>query len=85
LDDRKVFDILKKPILQEYFNLNQEDLKDILEKSRSLVELYKGDIVVDIGCNDGTMLNFYDKRDELNLVGFEPSGNVAREAEEKRI
>ncbi len=65
--------------------LIKEDLKDILEKSRSLVELYKGDIVVDIGCNDGTMLNFYDKRDELNLVGFEPSGNVAREAEEKRI
>jgi len=63
--------------------LIKEDLKDILEKSRSLVELYKGDIVVDIGCNDGTMLNFYDKRDELNLVGFEPSGNVAREAEEK--
>jgi SAM-dependent methyltransferase len=62
--------------------LIRDDLKDIVEKSESLVKLDNGDIVVDIGCNDGTMLSYY-KNKNLNLVGFEPSGNVFREAKEK--
>ncbi len=61
----------------------KDDLKDIVEKSQKLVRLKKDDIVVDIGCNDGTMFDFYDKKKGLVLVGFEPSGNVAREAKEK--
>ena len=58
------------------------DLKDIAEKSMILCPPEKGDIVLDIGCNDGTLLDFYDKKN-LNLVGFEPSKNVARESELK--
>lgn len=61
----------------------KDDLKDIVEKSQRLIELKEGDIVVDIGCNDGTMLEFYDKDKNLNLIGFEPSGNVAKEARQK--
>src|SRR2546425_963899 len=34
-------------------------LKDVVEKSEKFVELIEGDIVLDIGSNDGTMLNFY--------------------------
>lgn len=63
--------------------LIREDLQDVVEKSKKMVSLKGGDIVIDIGCNDGTLLNFYNKEEWLNLVGFEPSKNVAREAERK--
>ena len=56
------------------------DLKDISEKAQKLLELKSGDLIVDIGSNDGTLLEFYDKGKGIELVGFEPSGNVAREA-----
>ncbi|MEK6917449.1 MAG: class I SAM-dependent methyltransferase [Nanoarchaeota archaeon] len=58
------------------------DLKDIAEKAQQLAKLNNNDIVIDIGCNDGTMLDFY-KGKNLSLVGFEPSKNVAREASAK--
>jgi len=57
----------------------REDLKDIVDSSEKLINLSMGDLVVDIGCNDGTLLSFYDK-EGVNMVGFEPSRNVAREA-----
>jgi len=56
------------------------DLRDIVEKAQKLARLEKGDLIVDIGCNDGTLLSFYDKEKGVEMVGFEPSGNVAREA-----
>ena len=39
----------------------KNDLKDIVDKAQQLKEIKKGDILIDIGCNDGTMLEFYDK------------------------
>lgn len=62
--------------------LIREDLNDIVNQVEKLINLKEGDIVVDIGCNDGTMLSFYDK-EGINLIGFEPSKNVAHEAEQK--
>jgi SAM-dependent methyltransferase len=62
----------------------RNDLKEIVSNAQILVPLEKEDIVVDIGCNDGTMLAFYNHSKE-NLVGFEPSRNVAKEAREKGI
>jgi len=59
----------------------KNDLKDIAEKSQKIKELKEGDLVIDIGCNDGTLLNFYNKN--IKLVGFEPSNNVAKEASAK--
>lgn len=56
-----------------------EDLKDIVDSSEKLVNLRSGDIVIDIGCNDGTLLDFYDK-EGISIIGFEPSVNVAKEA-----
>ncbi len=58
----------------------KNDLKDIVDKVKFLVDLKKGDILVDIGCNDGTLMDFYEKGKGLNVVGFEPSKNVAFEA-----
>ncbi len=62
----------------------KNDLKDIVEKSKKLSPLSEGDIVIDIGCNDGTLLNFYNSAG-VSLVGFEPSNNVAKESAEKGI
>jgi len=62
----------------------REDLKDIVEKSKKIISLNSGDNVVDIGCNDGTMLTYYNVSG-INLIGFEPSKNVALEAQAKGI
>ena len=42
--------------------------------------LNPGDTVIDIGCNDGTLLKAFGK--ELFLVGFDPSANVLKYARE---
>jgi NDP-4-keto-2,6-dideoxyhexose 3-C-methyltransferase len=60
------------------------DLKDIIENVEDMVELEGGDTVIDIGCNDGTMMGYY-SRDDIKKVGFDPSRNVAKEAIEKGI
>lgn len=57
------------------------DLEDIVAKSNRLKALSAGDLIVDIGCNDGTLLDFYDN--SLKRIGFEPSKNVAEEARSK--
>ena len=57
----------------------RNDLSDIVRKVESLVDLKNEDIVVDIGCNDGTMLRSY-KNKNLTLVGFEPASNLVTEA-----
>jgi len=57
----------------------RDDLNDIAAKSKRIVSLKEGDIVIDIGCNDGTLLGFYGLPG-ITLVGFEPSKNVAAEA-----
>ncbi len=68
----------------EINSMIRADLKDIVEKSKDIVSLESGDIVVDIGCNDGTMLTYY-QVPGLELVGFDPSRNVAMEARTKGI
>jgi len=59
----------------------RKDLEDIVNKSKKLKVLGRGDFVVDIGSNDGTLLDFYGP--DVVSVGFEPSKNVAKEAENK--
>ena len=54
-------------------------LEDIVLKSCEIARPKNGDIVVDIGCNDGTLLRSY-KIPGLRLVGFEPAKNLVEEA-----
>ncbi len=54
-------------------------LKDIVEKGEKLVDLKAGDIVVDIGANDGTTLRAY-SNPHLLRVGFEPAKNLLEDA-----
>ena len=61
----------------------KKDLRDIAEHAQCLIELESGDFVIDIGNNDGTMFEYYNKDKDINLVGFEPCKNVAEESRAK--
>lgn len=52
-----------------------EHLKDVVESINKLVKFRFGDVVVDIGANDGTMLDFYPSN--LQKIAFEPAYNLA--------
>ena len=54
-------------------------LGDIASKAAHFAGLQAGDSVLDIGCNDGTLLRSY-SYDGVRRVGFEPAENLACEA-----
>src|SRR2546422_2255582 len=54
-------------------------LADVALKACEVAKPTKEDIIVDIGCNDGTLLRSYPTDDSL-LVGFEPAENLVPEA-----
>jgi NDP-4-keto-2,6-dideoxyhexose 3-C-methyltransferase len=54
-------------------------LTDISRKAAHFAGLHAGDSVLDIGCNDGTLLRSYTE-DGIRRVGFEPAENLACEA-----
>ena len=51
-------------------------LADIANQAESLIHLQEGDSVLDIGCNDGTLLSSY-KTKEIYKIGFDPAENLA--------
>jgi len=52
-----------------------ENLHGIARGVESIVTLESGDLVVDIGCNDGTLLDGYESKG-LRYLGFDPSDMV---------
>jgi C-methyltransferase C-terminal domain/Putative zinc binding domain/Methyltransferase domain len=58
-----------------------ENLHGIAQGIEAIVPLEAGDLVVDIGCNDGTLFDGY-RSEQLRYLGFDPS-DVARYAVEK--
>ncbi len=51
-------------------------LEEIAKKSLDYVKLKKNDVIIDIGCNDGTLLESFKKiTKEVCLVGFDPANN----------
>lgn len=58
-------------------NTMRTHLKNYNEEIRNLVELKEGDVVVDIGSNDATMLKFYP--DTLKRIGVDPTGKQFKE------
>lgn len=54
-----------------------DDLKEITERAMKIVPLQEQDIVLDIGANDGTLLQFYPKT--LQRIGCEPATNLVGE------
>jgi len=51
-------------------------LADIANKAETLIHMHGGDSVVDIGCNDGTLLAAY-KTVGVRKIGFDPAENLA--------
>jgi SAM-dependent methyltransferase len=51
-------------------------LADIANKAETLIHLKEGDAVVDIGCNDGTLLAMY-RTGGIRKIGFDPAENLA--------
>jgi NDP-4-keto-2,6-dideoxyhexose 3-C-methyltransferase len=52
----------------------RNELKSIVRITEKMIKLKKGDIVLDIGCNDGTLLKYY--KNKVIRCGFDPSHNV---------
>jgi len=68
-------------LYERYFyrsGINQtmtDNLKEIVEQAISKINLENNDIVLDIGCNDGTLLRNYQNK-ELRAVGIDPAKNM---------
>lgn len=60
----------------------REALKDIVQWSQYLTEFEPGDRVLDIGCNDGTMLDMFDTK--FRKVGIDPCRDLIEEAHTKQ-
>jgi len=59
----------------------RQALADIADKAEHLIALSPGDSVLDIGCNDGTLLASY-KRQDFFRIGFDPAVNMAHYSRE---
>ncbi|MBI2048859.1 MAG: methyltransferase domain-containing protein [Candidatus Liptonbacteria bacterium] len=58
-----------------------DDLKDIAQKTQKMARVKKGDVILDIGANDGTLLGFYPKK--YIRVGCEPANNLQKELKKR--
>lgn len=62
----------------------RNQLLAIVQKATDSVQIEQGDKVLDIGCNDGTLLGWYDKR--VMTVGIDPASDLVKEGmNSKRI
>lgn len=64
--------------------LMRANLRSIAAAVESMVNLKAGDTVLDIGCNDGTLLDSYSTKG-LDKVGFDPVASIVRSAREKSV
>lgn len=56
-----------------------KDLQDVVSNIEQIIKLEDGDVVVDIGANDGTMLSLY-KNKNLVTIGIDPALNLKERA-----
>src|SRR3989344_1665986 len=60
-----------------------EELKQIATSTARLIDLKPGDVIVDIACNDGTLLSFIEPG--IVRIGFDPAKNTHKEAVQKNF
>ncbi len=61
-------------------------LQDVAESGKALGLLEPGDLICDIGCNDGTLLNFFtDKDNSYDLLGIDPARNIKSNVQSTRF
>jgi len=56
----------------------RDGLKNIYIESLKYAKLNRGDVVLDIGANDGTLLKYY-KENNFKTIGCEPANNLKKE------
>ncbi|HUO50629.1 MAG TPA: class I SAM-dependent methyltransferase [Candidatus Paceibacterota bacterium] len=49
------------------------------------VHIKSGDLVIDIGSNDGTLLDFFREKFETDVLGVDPSPNIIKLAQERGV
>lgn len=59
-------------------NSMASDLRNIIDNVYNKIKVQDGDVVIDIGCNDGKLLSFYPK--SITTIGYDPALSVADEA-----
>jgi SAM-dependent methyltransferase len=71
-----------------YTSSSNSSMKKILENvansGKALNNLQTGDTVLDIGCNDCTLFDYF-KDDKLNLIGIDPAKNIKSVVESGNI
>ena len=75
---KKVLFPFSYPYLSGTTKILQQNFSDLYKECESIIGLNKNDLVVDIGSNDGTLLNCF-KIHNINTLGVEPSqaGKIA--------
>ena len=63
----------------------QPHIEDELQQILSLEDIDKERLIVEIGCNDGIVLNALKDKGYENLLGVEPSTDVAQAAQKKGL
>ena len=58
------------------------DLKNVVESASNFVDVKEGDTVLDIACNDGTLLGFWPK-EGVTRIGIDPARNLSKFREGK--
>ena len=61
----------------------RSDLNNLVSQALDIARPDKGDVIVDIGSNDCTLLNFY--KNKFDLIGFEPAENIRHIDEGNKI
>lgn len=60
----------------------KRELENIAKKAQQLMKPKPGDLFLDIGCNDGTLLSYVDKK--LKRIGFDPALNTYMEKQSRK-
>jgi NDP-4-keto-2,6-dideoxyhexose 3-C-methyltransferase len=60
----------------------KRDLKDVVSSIEERVNFSSGDTVIDIGCNDSTLFDFY-TRNDIKKIGFDPALNLKEITEQR--
>lgn len=63
--------------------LMKQALKDVVADIKSKISFKKGDHVLDIGCNDGTMLTYFPRN--TTRIGIDPAQNINRAVLDKSV
>ena len=56
----------------------RDSLKELKQDIKKNCKLKKGDVILDIGANDGTLLKYF-KKDKMVTIGCEPANNLQKE------